>query len=59
MPYTTDGKRDYKKEYDKYHSRDEQKTNRASRNTARRQAAAAGTVKKGDGKDVDHKTPFV
>jgi len=54
----TDGKRDYKKEYDKYHSKAEQKTNRAERNTARRQAITAGTVKKGDGKDVDHKTPL-
>lgn len=58
MPYMTGGKRDYKKEYDKYHSRPEQKTNRAERNTARRQAETAGTVRKGDGKDVDHKTPL-
>ena len=48
-------KRNYRKEYDTYHSKPEQKKNRASRNTARRQAAAAGKVSKGDGTDVDHK----
>ena len=48
-------KRNYRKEYDSYHSNPEQKKNRASRNTARRQASAAGKVKKGDGKDIDHK----
>lgn len=37
-----------------YNSQPEQKKNRASRNSARRSAAAAGKVKKGDGKDVDH-----
>jgi hypothetical protein len=54
----TNGKRDYKRENELYNSKPEQKKNRAERNTARRQAAAAGTVKKGDGKDVDHKTPL-
>lgn len=48
-------KRDYKSEYQNYHSSDEQKKNRASRNTARRRMAAAGRVKKGDGKDVTHR----
>jgi hypothetical protein len=47
--------RNYRKEYDNYHSSDTQKKNRASRNAARRQATEAGKVKKGDGKDVDHK----
>jgi len=50
--------RDYKDEYAKYQSKPEQKKNRAERNTARRQAAAAGKVHKGDGKDVDHKKPL-
>ena len=55
----TNGKRDYAKEYAKYHSSDEQKKNRAARNTARRQAIAAGQVSKGDStKDVDHKRPL-
>ena len=48
-------KRNYRKEYANYHSKPEQKKNRASRNTARRKAAASGRVSKGDGKDVDHK----
>ena len=48
-------KRDYKKEYEEYHSKTEQKKNRAGRNTARRRAVAAGKVKKGSTKDVHHK----
>jgi len=54
----TNGKRDYKKEYAKYHSRDEQIKNRTARTTARRQANAAGTTSKGDGKDLDHRRPL-
>ncbi len=50
--------RDYKDEYKKYQSSAKQKKNRAMRNTARRQAMAAGKVRKGDGKDVDHKKPL-
>lgn len=48
-------KRDYKKEYREYHSKSEQKKNRAGRNTARRRALASGKVKKGSTKDVHHK----
>lgn len=58
MPYMTNGKRDYKKEYAKYHSRPEQIKNRTERTTTRRQANAAGVTSKGDGKDIDHKTPL-
>ena len=47
--------RDYAKEYAEYHSKPEQKKNRAARNTARRRMEAAGKVSKGDGKDVNHK----
>jgi hypothetical protein len=47
--------RDYKKEYKNYHSRPEQKKKRASRNSARAAMVKAGKVRKGDGKDVDHK----
>lgn len=39
----------------KYNSTDEQKTRRAQRNAARAKMEKAGKVKKGDGKDVDHK----
>ena len=48
-------KRDYKKEYSEYHSKADQKKNRAGRNKARRTALASGKVKKGDKKDVHHK----
>ena len=48
--------RNYKKEYDKYHSKPKQKKRRASRNTARAIMAKRGLVTKGDGKDVHHTT---
>lgn len=51
-------KRNYKKEYANYQGSAEQKKNRAARNTARRRAEKAGVVKKGDGKDIDHKKPL-
>lgn len=38
-----------------YNSTPTQKKNRASRNLARATMEASGRVKKGDGKDVDHK----
>ena len=47
--------RDYKKEYAEYHSKPEQKSRRAGRNAARRKMTKSGRVRKGDGKDVDHK----
>jgi len=46
--------RNYKKEYDDYHSTPEQKKRRAERNAARRKAIDDGRAKKGDGKEVDH-----
>ena len=39
----------------KYNSKPEQKRRRAQRNAARAKMAAAGKVRKGDGKDVAHK----
>lgn len=45
--------RDYKREA-KWASSKEQKLRRAERNRARAKAMARGTVKKGDGKEVDH-----
>lgn len=50
--------RDYKKEYATYHGSEEQKKNRAKRNAARSLLEKEGRVSKGDGKDVDHKTPI-
>ena len=47
--------RDYKKEYRDYHGKPEQIKRRAKRVTARRKLARQGRVRKGDGKDVDHK----
>lgn len=48
-------KRDYAKEYREYHGKPEQIKRRNSRNAARRLMIKKGLVKKGDGKDVDHK----
>jgi len=49
----TNATRNYRKEYDNYHSKKEQRENRSSRNKARRKLAKAGYNLKG--KDVDHK----
>jgi hypothetical protein len=46
--------RNYKKEYKKFQSTDEQKKKRAARNKERRKALKKGTVKKGDGYDMSH-----
>ena len=48
-------KRNYRKEYDAYHAKPDQKKRRAGRNKARSLMEKAGKVRKGDGKDVDHK----
>ncbi len=55
MPSSKNYKRDYRAEYDRYHASPEQKKKRASRNAARATMEAKGKVRKGDGKDVDHK----
>ena len=55
MPSSKNYKRDYRAEYDRYHASPEQKKKRASRNAARAAMEKAGKVRKGDGKDVDHK----
>ncbi len=47
--------RDYKKEYENYHSSPKQKKRRAARNKARSLLEKKGLVHKGDGKDVHHK----
>jgi hypothetical protein len=48
-------KRNYRKEYDNYQGKPDQVRNRSNRNKARRLLAKIGRVRKGDGKDVDHK----
>ena len=50
--------RNYRQEYDRYQGQPEQIANRAKRNAARRAMEKKGVVSKGDGKDVDHKTPI-
>lgn len=54
----SNGKRDYKKEVAKYTSKPEVKKKRAEQNAARRELMKEGLVRKGDGKDVDHKVPL-
>ena len=46
------------KQQRKYNSTAKAKKDRAKRNQARREAEKDGRVTKGDGKDVDHKTPL-
>ena len=46
MPSSSGYKRNYRQEYDRYHSSDEQKKKRAKRNAARSAMAKAGKVKK-------------
>lgn len=47
--------RNYDSEYANYQGTEEQKKKRAKRNAARRKLEKQGRVRKGDGKDVDHK----
>ena len=47
-------KRDYAKEYKEYHSKPQQKKNRAERNKARREMG----LKVGDPREVDHIKPL-
>lgn len=47
--------RNYRKEYDDYHAKPEQRKRRSARTMARRKAIKEGRVKKGDGKEIDHK----
>ncbi len=46
--------RNYRKEYDEYHGKPEQRRNRSNRNKARRRVG----LKKGDPREVDHKRPL-
>ena len=47
--------RNYKKEYEEYHGTKRQRKRRSARNKARRYMESNGRVRKGDGKEVDHK----
>lgn len=57
MPKYRNGKRVYTQEK-KYQAKPEQIKNRSARNKARRVMEKAGKVRKGDGKEVDHKVPL-
>lgn len=46
--------RNYRKEYDNYQGKPEQKKRRAKRNAARNKLKASGRVRLGDGMDVHH-----
>jgi hypothetical protein len=50
----TNGKRDYKKDYEKYQGRPEQIKNRSTRNKARAMLAKAKGAAAVEGKDVSH-----
>ena len=50
--------RNYKIEYQTYQGTDAQIKKRSQRNKARRELEKAGKVHKGDGKEVNHKTPI-
>jgi|TARA_R110000744_G_scaffold269123_1_gene382473 hypothetical protein len=54
MPSSPNYKRDYKRERE-LQSTPEEMAKNASRKAARRKLEKSGAVKKGDGKDVDHK----
>lgn len=59
MPWMTkDGKRDYKREYEKYQGTAEQRKRRSERTVARNQAIKDGRVSRGDHKDLDHIKPL-
>ena len=55
MSKSTPAKLKYMAEYEK---RPENEKERVARNRARRHAVAAGTVKVGDGKEIDHVKPL-
>jgi hypothetical protein len=58
LPYQTNGRRNYRKENERYNSRPDVVKKRVARNAARREMTKAGLVHKGDGMDVDHKKPL-
>ena len=58
MPFMKNGRRDYKREVALYTSKPEVKKKRAEQNAARRTMVEKGLARKGDGRDIDHKTPL-
>lgn len=59
MPFMKDGKRQYGRELQwEKESKPQRVKQRAQRNAARAKLMDEGKVRKGDGKDVDHKSPI-
>lgn len=59
MPFMKDGKRNYKAELQwEKEDKPQRVKQRAQRNAARAKLMDEGKVRKGDGKDVDHKSPI-
>lgn len=58
MPYKNMADRNYAHEYEAYQGKPEQIKRRDERNKARAEMMKVGKVRKGDGKDVDHKVPL-
>lgn len=58
MPSSPSYRRNYKMENENYKSKPDQIHKRVLRNKARADAESKGLVHKGDGKQVDHKTPL-
>jgi hypothetical protein len=57
-PKTGKSVRDYKREVENYTSKPSVIEKRVKQNAARKEMMDAGKVHKGDGKQVDHKTPL-
>ena len=58
MPSSPNYVRNYRKEYDNYQGKKEQKENRAKRNSARKEMEKEHGKQALRGKDVDHKKPL-
>ena len=58
ITFLEEAERDYKKEYKNYHGKPKQRKERAARTAARELMIKKGKVRKGDGKDIDHKKPL-
>jgi hypothetical protein len=59
MPSSPNYVRKYRQEYKTSQSSEDEKKRRAARNAARNKLEDEGRVKKGDGKDIDHKKPLI
>lgn len=58
IPYMTNGRRDYRKENEKFNSKPSERKKRSERSVARVKANREGLTKKGDGTHLDHVKPL-